>query len=475
MPLRSLRYPFALALLGLVLAPAALAQTFGVVPSPNAPSGGAETFNTLRGVGAVSASDAWAVGEWHDTRPSGQVDAHTLAMHWDGAAWTIAPTPNPDPVSSVLWDVEVVSPTVAWAAGSKGTNARPLMLRWNGMAWAEASLPPLGSGNASGTLLDMHALSADNVWAVGEAGNWGTPTPGTPSFVALAFHWNGSTWSATMLPFVGTYRDRLSAVHASAPDNVWAVGSYGSSAGVFRPLVYRFDGTAWHAMPAPFNGDPTRPLHSVAVLAPDDVWVTADRIADGAVPVTAHWDGTSWTEHANPSGTGALIAVRTDDVFGFGTNVTHWDGASWTVFDDLGGVPGASLHASELTANGDMWAVGRTIPGDQLQTLTVRAAGLRPGAVAGEPAAGSALESGMSIAPNPSDRLTTVTLVVARPSSVVVAVYDALGRRVVTLHDGALSAGSHMLPLDTSELPAGVYVIRATGATPVSRRLVVTR
>ncbi|HEX8385547.1 MAG TPA: hypothetical protein VF576_05145, partial [Rubricoccaceae bacterium] len=346
MPLRSSPRP--LALLALVLtAPTALGQAFEVVPSPNHAPGDSATFNILRGVGATSPDDAWAVGQWYDppTQPFQAGTARTLAMHWDGAAWTIVPTPDPVQGGNGLWDVEAITPDLAWAAGNKGGNgARPLMLRWDGAAWSEYPLPPLGTGpfSGTGTLLDMHALSGTDIWAVGTAGNWAIDSPGDPSFVAIAFHWDGSSWSLTIPPFVTDYRHEISAVHASAPDNVWAVGSWGESRGKYRPLVYRWDGQQWHVMPAPFDENPFMPLHSVAVLSPTDVWITADRFDGVPGPVTAHWDGTSWTEHLNPGGTGALIAVAPDDVFGFGANVTHWDGTAWSVFDDLGGLPGAS-------------------------------------------------------------------------------------------------------------------------------------
>jgi hypothetical protein len=194
--------------------------------------------------------------------------------------------------------------------------------------------------------------------------------------------------------------------------------------------------------------------------------------------VTAHWDGTAWTEHANPGGTGALIAVAPDDVFGFGANVTHWDGTAWSVFDALPGVPGASLHASELTSNGDMWAVGRYIPEDEIQTLTLVAPGLRPPLTTGaSPAAAPA--SGLRIsapAPSPARDHARVTLEIDEAQPVAVAVYDALGRRVATLAEGVLAAGSHTLALDASALPAGVYVVRATGGTSTAvRRLTVAR
>jgi hypothetical protein len=79
--------------------------------------------------------------------------------------------------------------------------------------------------------------------------------------------------------------------------------------------------------------------------------------------------------------------------------------------------------------------------------------------------------------PNPFASSARLTLDVPEAQRVTVAAYDALGRRVAVLHDGALEAGPHVLTFDGSSLPAGVYVVRATGERGVSavRRVSVLR
>jgi hypothetical protein len=68
--------------------------------------------------------------------------------------------------------------------------------------------------------------------------------------------------------------------------------------------------------------------------------------------------------------------------------------------------------------------------------------------------------------PNPSDGRAALTLSVAEVQVVRVEVLDALGRQVALLHDGPLSAGTeHRLTFDGSDLPVGVYVVRAVGET----------
>ena len=58
--------------------------------------------------------------------------------------------------------------------------------------------------------------------------------------------------------------------------------------------------------------------------------------------------------------------------------------------------------------------------------------------------------------------------------AVTVAVYDALGRRVATVHDGPVAA-EQAFTVDVSGLPAGVYVVRASGGVASAQRFTVVR
>ncbi|MEM8600144.1 MAG: PKD domain-containing protein [Bacteroidota bacterium] len=78
--------------------------------------------------------------------------------------------------------------------------------------------------------------------------------------------------------------------------------------------------------------------------------------------------------------------------------------------------------------------------------------------------------------PNPTRGAATVDVALPEAADVRAEVYDLLGRRVVTLHDGPLTAGTHALELDTARLPAGVYVVRAvTPDATLTRRVTVVR
>ena len=71
---------------------------------------------------------------------------------------------------------------------------------------------------------------------------------------------------------------------------------------------------------------------------------------------------------------------------------------------------------------------------------------------------------------------TTLRLSVREAQVVRVEAFDVLGRRVATLVEAALGAGeTRELRLEAGHLAAGVYVLRATGATAARSRPVVVR
>ncbi len=78
--------------------------------------------------------------------------------------------------------------------------------------------------------------------------------------------------------------------------------------------------------------------------------------------------------------------------------------------------------------------------------------------------------------PNPASGHAQVVYRVGQPGMVRLDVFDALGRRVLTLAEGDAAAGTHTAAFDASALPSGVYSLRLTqGERGAVRRLVVAR
>ncbi|MCH7975699.1 MAG: T9SS type A sorting domain-containing protein [Bacteroidetes bacterium] len=71
-----------------------------------------------------------------------------------------------------------------------------------------------------------------------------------------------------------------------------------------------------------------------------------------------------------------------------------------------------------------------------------------------------------SVYPNPFNPQARFTLQVAQTQDVTVSVFDLLGRRVMDLHQGVLSAGTtHAFTLNGRDLASGFYVVRVSGET----------
>jgi hypothetical protein len=154
---------------------------------------------TLSGVSAVSGTTAWAVGRYEGTFTGGAED---LVLRWDGKAWRQVPNPTPSltnvnqpTVTAVLLDgASAISATDAWAVGDdfeeapKSTPAATLTVHWNGKRWSPVDSPNPGSGN--NVLNGASTVSATDAWAVGYY---------TQKSVhdTLILHWNGKTWSQT--------------------------------------------------------------------------------------------------------------------------------------------------------------------------------------------------------------------------------------------------------------------------------------
>ena len=123
-------------------------KTWSEIPSPNVATG----FQNLIGVDGAAPNDVWAVG-------SSSLGA--LAMHWNGTAWTVAPTT----MENGWFDaVKAFSATNVFAVGTIGN--QPLSARWDGTLWRVIPTPPV---NNSGFLSAISGRGG-SIWAVGEQG-----------------------------------------------------------------------------------------------------------------------------------------------------------------------------------------------------------------------------------------------------------------------------------------------------------------
>src|SRR6266849_5141028 len=103
-------------------------------PSPGGTHGG-----FLNAVAAVSSSNAWAVGAY-----SNGSEQKTLIEHWNGRSWKQVPSPSPGGThDSFLFGVGAISASSAWAVGGyvNGTAEQTLIEHWNGRSWKRVASP----------------------------------------------------------------------------------------------------------------------------------------------------------------------------------------------------------------------------------------------------------------------------------------------------------------------------------------------
>src|SRR5436309_3506361 len=138
------------------------------------------------------------------------------------------------------------------------STASPPSTHKNCGIWSSIASPNVGTG--SNFLYSIAAVSANNVWAVGEYGNGnGSST--------LVEHWNGKQWSIVASSGVGT----LNGVVALARNNVWAVGSRASTNNI-QTLIEHWDGSSWSVVASAGPGLASNTLRAVAAISANNIW-----------------------------------------------------------------------------------------------------------------------------------------------------------------------------------------------------------
>jgi len=125
-------------------------------------------------VAASSANNVWAVGEKGNS-PSGGEPLQTVTKRWDGTNWNEVPSPNVGTGDSYLRGIAVISPTDAWAVGGYGPRTgtkQTLVLHWDGAAWSVVPSPNVEG--QSNRFFSIDAISANKIWAVGTYNKTGT-------------------------------------------------------------------------------------------------------------------------------------------------------------------------------------------------------------------------------------------------------------------------------------------------------------
>lgn len=308
-------------------------SAWSVVKSPASPLSG----SILDEVTAISPTNAWAVGNAYSNNDN---ELQTLIEHWNGTSWAIVKSPSPASEAQ-LFAITALSATDMWAVGIYGNNlgrtlsAHTLIEHWNGAAWTVVQSPNPGSG--LNYLESIAAVSANNIWAAGFSTS-GQTMLGMEA--TLIEHWNGTSWTVIQSQSPGTSGNALSAITAISANDVWAVGNTNNGSPVTDTLIEHWNGTSWSSVTGQNPGKESNNLNAIVARSPHDVWAVGSFSSSfsnqQAQPLIEHWNGIAWSTVVSPNiGTnntslsGAGLVPHSANIWAVGTGATY--GAEVTV------------------------------------------------------------------------------------------------------------------------------------------------
>lgn len=312
--------------------------------------------------------------------------AGAMSPQTKSSIWSAETTVNPSPTDvndTYFEDVSSSGPDDAWAVGvyadSDALNAG-LAEHWNGTSWELATLP-VPSGDQA-TLDAVDDVAPDNVWAVGTTYNGSAGT--SPDGVTLIEHFDGTSWSIIPSPngATGTPGDSniLDAIAGTDPDDLWAAGYVSNNdIGDLTMLFEHWNGTSWSLVAAPGKGNKFEIASSLVVISSDDVWAVGSFASSATL--AANWNGTKWSIVKTPNFVGkghpenllsSVSAFGPNDVWasGYAFNVNdenfalpyvlHWNGSTWSMTEVPNhGSEGSRLRGIQVLSRNDVWAVGQ--------------------------------------------------------------------------------------------------------------------
>lgn len=364
--------------------------TWTIEPSPNG-VGMSETW--LHDLAYLADDDIWAVGRTYGPATPGDWNQYTFAIHWDGSAWTIVPTPNPTAAPELTWcslnAIAALAPDDIWAAGTCNiqdpgagyVGTHNLVIHWDGSSWQriDSPIPPsFGLQGVSGdSIHEILALAADDIWFFGE---WITLNAQSFTFrYALAMHYDGSNFTVHDVPVVGSNGATIYAADAHSPNDIWAVGAAGDGdPGTTNfSYIYHWDGSNWSYVPAGTMPGTFHTLGDVAVLGPSDVWISGSSWAPPNVTTQfmIHWTGGGY-QFVNVPYAGGDIVGEPPAMYVFGAGgASLFNGSSFTdahLLEGFDSLTSFGLATVEPIGPCEMFAVGLTHVAGNANTLVAR-------------------------------------------------------------------------------------------------------
>jgi hypothetical protein len=350
-------------------------SSWAIVASPNS---SATHSNALYGVTCTSASNCWTVGAYVNTAGAPQ----TLIEQWNGASWTIVPSPNTSPTKyNLLSGVTCTSASECWAVGYYSNSSgyyQTLIEQWSGTSWSIVTSPNT-SPTEYNLLSGVTCTSASECWAVGYYNS------ASGAFQTLIEQWNGTSWAIVASPNTSpTQNNILLGLTCKSASECWAVGYYGNGIGFADlTLIEQWNGTSWTIVASPNSGTQTNKLYGVTCAAESACWAASYYYENGSglnQTLIEQWNGASWTIVTSPNAgarepnfLNGVTCVSASECWAVGyayeggpspyyyqTLIERWDGKSWAIVTS----PNASatwsnvLDSVTCTSASDCWAVG---------------------------------------------------------------------------------------------------------------------
>jgi len=196
-------------------------KAWGVVSSPRPAATTGSVYTAVTRIPGIN--QLWAVGyAQYGVAYTSTGYRQPLIERWDGSAWHLVAGPllSSGAFSGELNSVVALSATDAWAVGEyTGTDhtIHPLIAHWDGTSWKVITGP-----DQHGSLASVAAAGASDVRVVGHifAGE-------RNSSHLLIEQWNGTAWQVVpSLEPSGALFSGLSGVATDGAGNYWAVGFY---------------------------------------------------------------------------------------------------------------------------------------------------------------------------------------------------------------------------------------------------------
>jgi hypothetical protein len=268
--------------------------SWSIVPSPDNGTGD----NDLLGVSCVAVSSCQAVG-------FSNIDGvdHTLIESWNGTSWSIVPSPDNGTAYNILdgMSCQAVSRScqaVGYYYSSSLGAVQTLIESWNGASWS--IVPSPSNGTAENILYGVACRPmAPSCQAVGYYTN-------ASGFIeTLIESWNGTSWSIVPSPNGGTNGNYLLGVSCRSANSCEAVGQYeDTSIGQYQTLIESWNGTSWSIVPSPDIGTSVNDLLGVSCHRPnlcEAVGLYLDASLGQYQTLIESWNGTSWSIVASPN------------------------------------------------------------------------------------------------------------------------------------------------------------------------------